>query len=185
MKKRMITAVIMAALTAAMLLSGCTSSSEPDPTPAPQTTVSPITSPDMNGSSTNGDVSGSNGADSNGSVNGSQNNGGTGSGSSNGTVGQAIENFVEGMTVELATLPEDIRNAIKKEYPDVTVKTVTYTTYENQQMYKVTTESGEDKATEEFYVTADGKIVPVDASGSGANGSGSSNGSSSGSGSSN
>lgn len=158
MKKRMTMAIIAALLLSTMLLSGC-SNKPAEPTPTPDTTVAPITSPDMSG---NGDVSGSNGADSNGVVNGSDaNNNGTGSGANNGTVGEAIENFVEGMTVELATLPEEIRDAVKKEYPEATIKTVTYATYENRQVYKVTTESGEDKTTEEFYITADGEIIPA------------------------
>lgn len=158
MKKRMTTVIIAVMLMAAMLLTGCmNNNAKPNATPVPNTTVTPVNPP----ANTDGNVSNGNGAGTDGVINDNNTNNGTGTGTNNGTVGGAIENFVEGMAVELATLPEDIRNAVKKEYPEATIKTVTYATYENQQMYKVTTESGEDKTTEEFYVTADGKIVPV------------------------
>ena len=74
-----------------------------------------------------------------------------------------IENFVEGAVVELTQLPEKITEAIKKEYADATVKSASYATYENQQMYRVTIQRAEDDATEDVYVTSEGRIIPAKA----------------------
>ncbi|MBQ3131691.1 MAG: hypothetical protein IJC24_03180 [Clostridia bacterium] len=74
-----------------------------------------------------------------------------------------IENFVEGAVIELTQLPAEISEAIKKEYADATVKSASYATYENQQMYKIAIQRAEDDATEDVYVTSEGKIIPAKA----------------------
>ena len=79
------------------------------------------------------------------------------------SVGGAITNFVEGAVVELTQLPEKVTEAVKKQYAEGTVKSASYATYENQQMYKVIIERPEDNTTEEVYVTAEGKIIPAKA----------------------
>ena len=77
--------------------------------------------------------------------------------------GGVIQNFVEGAVVEIAQLPQEITAAIKKEYADATVKSASYATYENEQMYKVVIQRAEDDATEDVYVTSDGRIIPAKA----------------------
>lgn len=75
-----------------------------------------------------------------------------------------IEGFEEGKTVKEADLPEKVAAAIKEAYKDVKIKTISFATYLNDQMYHVVLEepAGNDK-TEQFYVKADGTIVPYEA----------------------
>ncbi|MPN19378.1 hypothetical protein SDC9_166747 [bioreactor metagenome] len=54
-------------------------------------------------------------------------------------------------------------DAIQKAYSDAKIKTITYVTYMNDQVYHVVLEepAGADKV-EQFYVKADGTIVPYE-----------------------
>ena len=56
-----------------------------------------------------------------------------------------------------------VKTAIKEKYPEATIKTVTFATYENQQLYKILLQKTENDTTEEVYVTANGAIIPAKA----------------------
>lgn len=79
----------------------------------------------------------------------------------------AIEGFEEGKTVTESELPQKVADAIKKAYENVKIKTITYVTYMNDQVYHVVLEepAGPDKV-EEFYISADGTILPDEPSAS-------------------
>ncbi|MBQ4611716.1 MAG: hypothetical protein IJB30_08265 [Clostridia bacterium] len=142
MKKRVSLAVTaLLALGAMLIAAGCANNSEPQTTPAPSPAAMASPSPQSEGPMTEAspDVQQSP------------------------MTGGAIENFVEGAVVELAQLPAEITEAIRKEYADATVKSASYATYENQQMYRVSIERAEDEAAEDVYVTADGQIIPAKA----------------------
>lgn len=142
MKKRVSLAVTALLVVMAMLMAaGCANNSGPEttPSPSPAAVVSP--SPEGEGPMTS---------------------------ASPGVqqppmAGGVIQNFVEGAVVELTQLPAEITEAIKKEYADATVKSASYATYENQQMYRVSIQRSEDDAAEDVYVTADGRIIPAKA----------------------
>ncbi|MBR5291314.1 MAG: hypothetical protein IKU32_00195 [Clostridia bacterium] len=139
MKKRVSLAVMAMLVVAAMLMAvGCANNTpEPAPSPSPMATVSP--SPDAPMVEVNP------------------------SAGQPPMAGGVIQNFVEGAVIELTQLPAEISDAIKKEYADATVKSASYATYENQQMYKVTIQRAEDDATEDVYVTSEGRIIPAKA----------------------
>ena len=128
---------------------------EPVPSPSPVVTTAPVTttnpttapatnpaSPTPGNTASDGDVSGQNGA---------------------GTDGM-IEGFEEGKTIDEADLPQRIADAIKEAYDQVKIKTITFANYMDEQVYHVilSEPAGEDK-TEQFYVRADGTIVPYTA----------------------
>ena len=75
----------------------------------------------------------------------------------------AIEGFKEGEVVDADKLPDKVKTAIKEKYPEATIKTVTFATYENQQLYKILLQKTENDTTEEVYVTANGAIIPAKA----------------------
>ena len=75
------------------------------------------------------------------------------------TGGGTIEGFVEGGTVEVNALPSTVTAAVSKEYPGATIKSASYATHMNEQMYLLTLSGAADK-TEKIYVKADGTIVP-------------------------
>ena len=139
MKKRVSLAMMAMLIVAAMLMAaGCANNTpDPAPSPSPQANISP--SPDAPMVEVSPEVQQSPMAEG------------------------PIENFVEGAVIELTQLPGEISDAIKKEYADATVKSASYATYENQQMYKVVIQRAEDDATEDVYVTAEGKIIPAKA----------------------
>ena len=74
-----------------------------------------------------------------------------------------IEGFKEGEVVDADKLPDKVKTAIKEKYPEATIKTVTFATYENQQLYKILLQKTENDTTEEVYVTANGAIIPAKA----------------------
>ena len=74
-----------------------------------------------------------------------------------------IEGFKEGEVVDADKLPDKVKTAIKEKYPEATIKTVTFATYENQQLYKILLQKTENDTTEEVYVTANGIIIPAKA----------------------
>ena len=74
-----------------------------------------------------------------------------------------IEGFKEGEVVDADKLPDKVKTAIKEKYPEATIKTVTFATYENQQLYKMLLQKTENDTTEEVYVTANGAIIPAKA----------------------
>lgn len=74
-----------------------------------------------------------------------------------------IEGFKEGDSVDMDKLPDAVTKAVKAKYPDATIKSATYATYENQQMYKLVLQNAGDSASEQCYVKADGTIVPYTA----------------------
>ena len=82
------------------------------------------------------------------------------------TGGSVIEGFVEGETVKESDLPEKVAQAIRDAYEQVKIKTITFATYMNDQVYHVilSEPAGEDKV-EQFYIKADGTIVPYTAEG--------------------
>lgn len=141
MKKRVSLAMMAMLIVAAMLMAvGCANNTpDPAPSPSPDTMISP--SPETEGPMVEVSPSAEQPP----------------------MAGGVIQNFVEGAVVEIAQLPAEITDAIKKEYADATVKSASYATYENQQMYKVVVQRAEDDTTEEVYVTADGKIIPAKA----------------------
>jgi hypothetical protein len=71
-----------------------------------------------------------------------------------------IEGFEEGKTIEEGSLPEQVRKAISEAYANVKIKTISFASYLDQQMYLVTLEEPASDKTEQFYVKADGTIVP-------------------------
>jgi len=141
MKKRVSLAVMAMLIVAAMLMAvGCANNTpDPAPSPSPMATISP--SPDA----------------------GEPLAGASPSAEQPPMAGGVIQNFVEGAVIELTQLPAEISDAIKKEYADATVKSASYATYENQQVYKVSIQRAEDDATEDVYVTSEGKIIPAKA----------------------
>ena len=86
-----------------------------------------------------------------------------------------IEGFKEGETVEVSNLPEKVTKAVKEKYPNATVKSATYATYMDKQMYHLMLEGAGDNTTE-IYAQADGTLLPLNAqstpegTGGGANG---------------
>ena len=85
-----------------------------------------------------------------------------------GTAGvESIVDFEEGKTVVEADLPQKVADAIKKAYNNVKIKTITYVTYLNDQVYHVVLEepAGTEKVAQ-FYIKADGTIVPYNATAS-------------------
>ena len=89
-------------------------------------------------------------------------NAGTGPNTQGNTDG-VIEGFKEGEVVDADKLPDKVKTAIKEKYPEATIKTVTFATYENQQLYKILLQKTENDTTEEVYVTANGAIIPAKA----------------------
>jgi len=79
-----------------------------------------------------------------------------------------IEAFVEGAVVEAEQLPAKIGEALRQKYPDGSIKTVTYATYQDKQTYKVVMDNA--GASEEVYVTAGGEILPANGGATGSNG---------------
>ncbi len=74
---------------------------------------------------------------------------------------ETITDFEEGKTVEESELPQKVADAIKEAYNNVKIKTITYVTYMNDQVYHVVLEepAGTEKV-DQFYIKADGTIVP-------------------------
>lgn len=68
--------------------------------------------------------------------------------------GGTIEGFVEGGEVDPAKVP-DIVEAVKAEFPDATIKSITYALHNTEQVYEVMLEN----KTEKVYVSANGTIV--------------------------
>ncbi len=141
MKKRVSLAMMAMLIVAAMLMAvGCANNTpDPAPSPSPMTTVAPSPGAEENMAGASPSVEQSPMQEG------------------------PIENFVEGAVIELTQLPAEISEAIKKEYADATVKSASYATYENQQMYRVAIQRAEDDATEDVYVTSEGKIIPAKA----------------------
>jgi L-2-hydroxyglutarate oxidase LhgO len=75
----------------------------------------------------------------------------------------AITGFAEGETVKETELNEKVRTAIKQAYKDAKIKTITFATYLNDQVYHVVLDGTTAGNTEQFYVKADGTIVPYEA----------------------
>lgn len=125
---------------------GCANPNAPAPSPSPLTPTMPLASPSPLASAPAESINPAvtdNGA------------GGTG----------AIEGFEEGKTVKESELPQKVADAIKEAYNDVKIKTITYVTYMNDQVYHVVLEkpAGNDKV-EQFYVKSDGTIIPYNPS---------------------
>ncbi|HWS30699.1 MAG TPA: hypothetical protein VN512_11410 [Clostridia bacterium] len=74
--------------------------------------------------------------------------------------GGTIEGFIEGGTVDPAKVP-DVVDAVKAEYPDATIKSITYAIRNTEQVYEVTLEG----KTEKVYVSADGVVIKDTANG--------------------
>lgn len=139
MKKTILIGLLAVVL---LLALGCTPAN-PAPTPSPLATTAPLASPSP--------------PTVNPPVTSPEANGGAG----------AIEGFEEGKTVQESELPQKVSDAIQKAYNNVKIKTITYVTYMNDQVYHVVLEepAGAEKV-EEFYVSADGTILPNDPSSS-------------------
>ena len=132
--KRAITISIFAALMAVLMMfaAGCTGKGTVTPTPTAK--VTPMASPTSMVSPSPA----------------------TGT---NGNLGGMITGFVEGTVVDISKLPEMIKTAIEEKYPGSTIKTVTYTTYMNEQTYCVTVQPSGSTTTKQCYVKADGTVV--------------------------
>ncbi len=76
------------------------------------------------------------------------------------TGGDSIEGFKEGESVEVNALPSTVTSAVTEKYPGATIKSASYATYMDAQMYLLTLEGASD---EKIYVKADGSIVPYEA----------------------
>ncbi len=135
-----INVLILAALTAALLLSvGCKRSTTPTPSPSPILTATPMpsaaitpeqpaTSPDTLASP---DTS----------------------------AGMTIPDFEEGKVVTEADVP-DVVKAVTDKYPDAKIKTITMETYEDKQCYHVLLEEAVD-GNKDLMVTPDGTVTPM------------------------
>ena len=150
MKKTILISLLALALVLAV---GCTNDGNVNPSPSPAGTMAPVTTnPPANTPAANTPAV----TDSATMPTDAAGNGGTAAGS--------IEGFEEGKTVKETDLPEKVAAAIKEAYNEVKIKTISFATYLNDQVYHVVLEepAGNDK-TEQFYVKADGTIVPYDA----------------------
>lgn len=75
------------------------------------------------------------------------------------TGGDTIEGFKEGETVAVNALPSAVTAAVTEKYPGATIKSASYATYMDAQMYLLTLEGAADN-TDKIYVKPDGSIVP-------------------------
>ena len=132
------TAAMMLAMALIAAFAGCAPQNTPAPSPSPAAVASPVVSPEV---TNNAEV----GPNTQGNTDG------------------VIEGFMEGEVVDADKLPDKVKTAIKEKYPEATIKTVTFATYENQQLYKILLQKTENDTTEEVYVTADGAIIPAKA----------------------
>lgn len=132
------TAAMMLAMALIAAFAGCAPQSTPAPSPSPAAAATPAVSPEV---TNNAEV----GPNTQGNTDG------------------VIEGFMEGEVVDADKLPEKVKAVIKEKYPEATIKTVTFATYENQQLYKILLQKTENNTTEEVYVTADGAIIPAKA----------------------
>ncbi len=74
---------------------------------------------------------------------------------------ETITGFEEGKTVKESELPQKVKDAIKEAYNNVKIKTITYVTYMNDQVYHVVlSEPAGTEKVDQFYIKADGTIVP-------------------------
>lgn len=78
------------------------------------------------------------------------------------TGGDTIEGFKEGETVAVNALPSAVTAAVTEKYPGATIKSASYATYMDAQMYLLTLEGAADN-TDKIYVKSDGSIVPYEA----------------------
>ena len=136
------TAAMMLAMALIAAFAGCAPQNTPAPSPSPAAVATPAASPVVSPEVTN--------------------NAGTGPNTQGNTDG-VIEGFKEGEVVDADKLPDKVKTAIKEKYPEATIKTVTFATYENQQLYKILLQKTESDTTEEVYVTANGAITPAKA----------------------
>ncbi len=74
-----------------------------------------------------------------------------------------IEGFVEGQMVDKTQVPEVVQ-AITAEVPNASISSITFATYMGKQMYHVILSSTGNGDSKEYYVTADGTLIPADAS---------------------
>ena len=129
--------LILMALTLTLgLVAGCSCTTEPTPTPTPMATpgTSPSAVPDVTNAPNSTD---------------------------NGTLGDAamtIPNFLVGTVVALEELPETIRAAIDREYPEANIQSITHAEYEGNQAYSVTLMDREG-TNRSFYVGPNGSIL--------------------------
>ena len=71
-----------------------------------------------------------------------------------GTPGGTIEGFVEGGQVDPAKVPKVV-DAVKAEYPDATIESITYALRNTEQAYEVTLKD----QTQKVYVDAEGNVM--------------------------
>lgn len=136
------TAAIMLAMALIAAFAGCAPQNTPAPSPSPAAVATPAASPVVSPEVTNNAEVGPN---------------------TQGNTDGVIEGFKEGEVVDADKLPDKVKTAIKEKYPEATIKTVTFATYENQQLYKILLQKTENDTTEEVYVTANGAIIPAKA----------------------
>ncbi len=140
MKRTVLIGLLVLVLALAL---GCTPTT-PTPSPSPITPATPLASPSP--AAVVSPNAGASPAVTNG-------------GATGGT--ETITGFEEGKTVEESELPQKVKDAIKEAYSNVKIKTITYVTYMNDQVYHVVLEepAGTEKV-DQFYIKADGTIVP-------------------------
>ena len=129
------TAAMMLAMALIAAFAGCAPQNTPAPSPSPAAVATPAASPVVSPEVTNNAEVGPN---------------------TQGNTDGVIEGFKEGEVVDADKLPDKVKTAIKEKYPEATIKTVTFATYENQQLYKILLQKTENDTTEEVYVTANG-----------------------------
>lgn len=122
------TAAMMLAMALIAAFAGCAPQNTPAPSPSPAAVATPAASPVVSPEVTNNAEVGPN---------------------TQGNTDGVIEGFKEGEVVDADKLPDKVKTAIKEKYPEATIKTVTFATYENQQLYKILLQKTENDTTEE------------------------------------
>jgi len=128
--------LILMALTLVLgIAAGCACTAEPTPTPTPMATPaqspSPVPDSTMQPSPTD----------------------------NMGDSTMTIPNFLVGTVVALEELPEKIRAAIDREYPEASVQSVTHAEHEGNQAYSITL-TDKDGKNQSFYIAPDGSLIP-------------------------
>lgn len=128
--------LILMALTLVLgIAAGCACTAEPTPTPTPMATppqgATPAPKPTLQPGPTDdmGDTT------------------------------MTIPNFLAGTVVALEELPEKIRAAIDREYPEASVQSVTHAEHEGDQAYSITL-TDKDGKNHSFYIAPDGSLIP-------------------------
>ena len=130
--------LILTVLTVLGLAAGCACAVEPTPTPTPVPSASPNTTPDTVTPNTTPDMT------PNGGMEGES---------------ATIPNFLAGTVMALEDLPEKIRGALDREFPEAKVQSVTHAEHEKNQVYSIILTDKEGKE-HTLYIAPNGNIIP-------------------------